>query len=67
MMTPLDYIISSSHSIVQLHNEDGSFTVSTSLKNESGYEDGSFTMSTSLKNEIGFEDSSFSCFNLVKK
>ena len=59
MMTPLDYIFSNAHSLVQLHYEDGSFTMSTSLKNETGFEDSSFTVSTSLKNESGFEDSSF--------
>ena len=51
MMTSLDYVFSNAHSLVQLHNEDGYFPVSTLLKNESGYEDGSFTVSTSLKNE----------------
>ena len=42
-------------------NEDGSFLVSTSLKNEiKHHEDSPFSMPTSLKNELDpFKDSSF--------
>ena len=62
MMTPLDYVFSRAHSLLQLHNEDDSFPVSTSLKNETDYEDGSFPVSTSLKNELGYEDIYFFLF-----
>ena len=66
MMTMLDYVFSSTHSLFQLHNEDGSFTVSTSLKNETGYEDSSFTVSTSLKNETCHQHSSFPMSSSLK-
>ena len=51
MMTPLDYVFSNTHSLLQLHNEESYFPVSTSLKNETGHENSSFPVSSSLKNE----------------
>ena len=66
-MILLDYVFSITHSLVQLHNEDDSFTVSTSLKNEtSAFEEISFPVSTSLKNETSHDHSSFPVSSSLK-